>query len=139
MEPVRVRLYFLIIITFLSGVFLSQLKSDDASLIRIDNKTYYGSKERSSVDFPHEKHMQMDKGCTACHHDYRGKINILKLESLSEGNPATRCITCHGKYGKARERHHLMQAYHRLCIGCHSASRGPVLCGQCHDSQGVDK
>ncbi len=139
MQPVRVSLYFLIIITFLSGAFFSRLKSDDASMIRIDNKTYYGSKERSSVNFPHEKHMQRDLGCTACHHDYRGNINILKLESLTEGSRTARCITCHGKYGKARERHQLMQAYHRLCIRCHSANRGPVLCGQCHGPRGVDK
>lgn len=111
----------------------------------IDNRSYYSSKERSAVNFPHEKHMEKGIDCTRCHHDYLDEKNILDSDKLEVGNNEIKCINCHGKSGKARERHKLQQAYHGQCINCHRkiiGSRGgrpPLLCGECHTTHGKIK
>jgi len=123
---------FFFMVVLAAGLALAAADRPLRTMIPIDNRNYYDDKERGRVDFPHEKHMQMVYGCTACHHDYRGPINILKLDELRPGGSLARCITCHGHYGKARHRHGLPQAYHSLCMSCHKKDSGPVLCGACH-------
>ncbi len=98
-----------------------------------------GSKERASVAFPHEMHME-SYDCEVCHHKYdSNKNNILDIDSLEEGNPGIMCASCHDSNNKINTR----EAYHRLCIGCHDAKAQnnqalvPTLCNECHKPESM--
>lgn len=90
---------------------------------------------RPGVDFPHERHYNLDIGCLDCHHRYDGGVNVLGEEELQPGTPAVSCGSCHSR---ALD---LERSYHRLCIGCHGkmkqrgSGHGPVMCGQCHSKK----
>ena len=109
-----------------------------AEIMTISNPKVFKTPTRPPVSFTHMSHMTKEGlDCLSCHHRYekgsaqRGK-NVLDMSALSEGNPAVACASCHA--GKAD----LMKAFHRLCIGCHDATRrqggvtGPRVCGECH-------
>lgn len=79
--------------------------------------------------FTHDDHMAMDavEDCYACHHVYEDG-RLVQGES-SEG---TACAECH-KPEPPDGSTDLLNAYHKLCKGCHEELRaGPVTCGECH-------
>ena len=72
---------------------------------------------KSMVVFPHAKHQALGKECTVCHHN---------------GMEKPKCTECHGVDAKAPS---AKQAFHKLCIDCHtSMAKGPQKkdCKVCH-------
>lgn len=72
---------------------------------------------KTSVTFPHAKHQELGKDCTACHHN---------------GLEEPKCSACHGVDAKAPKS---KDAYHKLCIDCHTEmAKGPQKkdCKVCH-------
>ena len=93
-------------------------------------------RQRPSVNFLdtfHDGHM-VNLNCLDCHHRYEDGENVLEEADLYGGGDEIRCASCHYP-GSGLD---LMDAYHRLCIGCHDREsrggtvNGPVLCGECH-------
>ncbi len=129
-------IFFAVMVT-LSLAWAAEIDAGGGSFF-IDNRAYYESRKRDRVNFPHEKHMCMDHACTRCHHDYQRGRNVIDLNSLTENNRSIRCINCHGRYGRAREKLRLPEAYHAQCVTCHrdviksGRGRPPLLCGECH-------
>lgn len=110
------------------GTYLYAQESE----IFIDNTSAYSSKNRSTVYFSHDNHMETLE-CLDCHHDYQNGKNVLDEDELEEGGSA-RCDACHSK-GASIE---LKTAYHRQCMGCHrqinkQENAGlPITCWDCH-------
>ena len=79
--------------------------------------------------FTHDKHMEIESNCAACHHYTR------------EGDTPA-CSACHGTATQPPKKQiavGLKDAYHGLCIGCHKRMSGPVDCGECHaKKKGLD-
>lgn len=69
--------------------------------------------------------------CAGCHHTMS---LVPKAEQLRS------CSVCHRERGNERnprsqsaDEMWVKAAYHRMCIGCHTAShKGPTACGDCH-------
>ncbi len=102
------------------------------SEITIDNPSAYPSKNRTTVYFSHENHMETFE-CLDCHHDYQNGENMLDEDELEEDGSA-RCAACHSK-GASID---LKTAYHRQCMGCHRLVNKqedaglPITCQDCH-------
>ena len=110
------------------GGALTQAPAAD-SLLKIP---VAGASRKPPVKFSHRVHEARRVACTQCHHDYRGRRNV-----WHEGQPVTKCQTCHGLRPEAR-RLDVKNAYHRQCKGCHLRLRqqgrqaGPIECQACH-------
>ena len=102
------------------------------SEIFIDNPSVYHSKNRSTVYFSHENHMEAFE-CLDCHHDYQNGENVLDEDELEEDGKA-KCAACHSKDASIE----LKTAYHRQCMGCHRLVNKqedaglPITCQDCH-------
>ncbi len=73
------------------------------------------------LKFNHDKHMDIESNCAACHHH--------------SGQETPTCSSCHGpgdQGAKKRNIAGLKGAYHGLCIGCHKKISGPAECNGCH-------
>ena len=85
---------------------------------------------RSAVIFMHDEHnetAQIDE-CNECHHVYE---DGQKLDD--ESSEDQRCADCHD-LKSAGNSPGLRKAFHLNCKGCHlKESKGPVMCGQCHE------
>jgi hypothetical protein len=118
------------VMVVLSG---SVLRAQPDKMVLDSSKTS-GSKGRSAVMFPHNRHVEVGLGCKDCHHFYENGKNVLDESKLEEGNQDIRCSTCH----VSRSRPHLQQAFHDQCMGCHMKYQkerkktGPRFCGECH-------
>ncbi len=87
--------------------------------------------QRPAVSFQHDKHNQKASlyDCSICHHLYKDGKLIKGAMSLGQ-----RCSDCHKLEKTSNNKVPLMDAYHRLCIGCHKQrKKGPVTCGECHN------
>ncbi|MCQ2444385.1 MAG: cytochrome c family protein [Mailhella sp.] len=70
------------------------------------------------------------KYCTVCHERADSGRKALAGEGI--GSALTKCSLCHEKEPKKLVRGS-MEAFHGLCIGCHTKKGGPVdNCAQCH-------
>jgi hypothetical protein len=95
-----------------------------ADIIHIDSMKAFGTLERPSVTFLHQKHTEAlakeNKDCAACH--------------LVENN---RMVS---KYMRLKNttKQEVMDIYHVNCVACHKETAkagqksGPVVCGECH-------
>ncbi len=94
--------------------------------VMILNHEQTGFRERPPVKFDHERHAgKLD--CTRCHHDYDEYGNNHGGEDRAQS-----CTNCH--VGSVKEGVlPLMEAFHAQCKQCHEKTRGPVMCGECHD------
>ncbi|MBU1196304.1 MAG: cytochrome c family protein [Proteobacteria bacterium] len=95
------------------------------------------------VVFTHKKHAEDYKiSCGDCHHDKDGKPLALKT-----GDNVQKCVECHTKLEKAKQKKGekedilvLENAMHGNCVDCHKALKkegnknAPTACGQCHVS-----
>jgi cytochrome c553 len=103
----------------------------------IENKIIFIQKQRSEVQFPHEKHMLSNFSCKKCHHIYVNGKNILDESQLTKDNPKIKCSSCHLNK-KIEDRVKLMDAYHLQCLDCHrqqdqeGKKTGPQICAECH-------
>lgn len=83
------------------------------------------SKIYEPLKFTHDKHMEIESNCSACHHH-------------SEQGATPTCASCHSdgdKVAKKRNIIGLKDAYHGLCIGCHKKISGPSGCTGCHNKK----
>ncbi len=102
--------------------------------IVLDHSKAFGNKGRSSVPFPHGRHIESGIACKDCHHVYENGKNVLDETKLEEGNQQIRCSACH----RANSRPDLEEAFHEQCRGCHKQflkekkKTGPRFCGECH-------
>ncbi len=91
----------------------------------------FNSPKRPGAVFNHDEHneaAELEDDCAACHHAYDGK-QLIPDES-SEDSP---CSECHSLKSTDENSVPLRLAFHNRCKSCHfSASKGPVLCGECH-------
>ena len=123
----------------LIGFIITNLSAQEEHLF-IDNRSFYAAKQRSGVNFPHQKHMIAVDDCMKCHHRYENGRNTLDTDDLAANNHAIRCPSCHGFSGNSK--YNLTEAYHLQCIGCHEKmekSAGPRLCAGCHPRRGATK
>ncbi len=87
---------------------------------------------RPPVRFPHLTHEEKIS-CQRCHHDYDEFGVIEEAEELT-------CTPCH-QIKSSDNLFSLRKALHLQCKGCHERAtvkgytRGPVMCGQCHQRQ----
>jgi predicted CXXCH cytochrome family protein len=89
----------------------------------------FATHQRPGVTFDHATHSgTLD--CLSCHHYYENGQNVW------DGSQDSKCSSCHKVEGG--ENATLMNAYHRLCINCHTETLkrgekvGGLMCGQCH-------
>lgn len=99
------------------------VESPAPDLIMLDAMQRFGSLERPTVIFPHDRHTALLKdkgGCQACHQqtDKGLLFTFVSLTGMSERTA--------------------MNSWHDRCIGCHErsldegAAAGPLTCGECH-------
>lgn len=105
--------------------------------IELNNNKIFVNKKKPSVMFPHSEHMdQFD--CLDCHHRFQNSENVLDTDTLEEESPGIRCQDCHFREGFRftpeldPTKRSLMQAFHKQCISCHRAEKGPRTCNECH-------
>ncbi len=104
-------------------------------LLELSGSPVFKKHSRAVVIFPHERHYAWGIGCFSCHHRYKNKENIIRVDELKVGSSGVSCASCH-----TGERE-LERAYHHLCMGCHekmaetSISTGPVMCAGCHSGK----
>jgi hypothetical protein len=102
--------------------------------IVLDSSRVPGKKQRPAVTFLHNRHIEIELPCKACHHFYQNGKNVLDESKLEEGNQDIHCSACHGP----KSRLNLQEAFHNQCIGCHTKYQkekkktGPLYCGECH-------
>ncbi len=100
----------------LQGVFGQQ------DSFTIDNPGLYTTDTYQGTKFEHKKHVDTQKDCKKCHHNYK------------EGAKAQKCIGCHKKDSKITAK----KAFHNTCRNCHRKYKkegkptGPTLCTKCH-------
>jgi hypothetical protein len=109
------------------------LAGAQADTMKLDDTKVFKHRTRPPVVFTHLNHMGLDGvDCTACHHRYEGRENVLDARELEEGNPAILCSSCHTRPAQ------LQKVFHKQCIDCHESlaqkgkATGPRLCGECH-------
>jgi hypothetical protein len=107
--------------------------ADPPAFIILSTPKVFGSLSRAAVRFTHGDHAKLTGvSCLTCHHAYKDGKNILDISTLTPGNPAILCATCHTS---PRD---LETSYHQLCITCHDTAKakggvtGPRACGDCH-------
>jgi len=89
----------------------------------------FGRHQRPAALFEHDAHNEKAKlqDCVACHHG--GGQGRIDPSASSEGTP---CSECHA-VSPAGTGTSLMRAFHKQCVGCHTAQKkGPLACGECH-------
>ena len=102
--------------------------------------------------FAHDKHIQLIKECSDCHHHTTGTLvtnpRCVRCHANSSPTAEVSCKKCHSSKpfspetlaakSTERDRFHLDQmglkgAMHQNCIGCHDKQKaGPVECQGCH-------
>jgi len=103
-------------------------------LIILQHKGVYKELQRPSVNFFHERHVEIYSDCKACHHNYEYKNGV--RENSWKGEPQD-CSQCH-KSAREGKTPALQEAFHQNCTGCHSrlikagTLSGPATCGECH-------
>ncbi len=111
-------------------IILTCCAYSNATGMTIENEVF-NTPQRPAVAFEHDDHnevAQLEDDCSICHHSYNGKQRV-KDES-SEDSP---CSDCHTIKPTAKNSIPLKTAFHNRCKACHfKASKGPVLCGNCH-------
>ena len=126
--PAKTKICFILAFLFFAGIWtLSMMGACPIDKIGC-------SKERESVPFPHEIHME-SYDCEICHHVYdENKNNVVDTMELYEGNPDIMCSSCHASDNKINTQ----EAFHRQCMGCHiqaatmDQAAVPTLCNDCH-------
>jgi c(7)-type cytochrome triheme protein len=109
--------------------FATSLLQAQPDQIQLDHTAAFGSKQRTSVTFPHMRHIETGLSCKDCHHRYDQGKNVLEESDLNEGTPNIRCSECHSSASRFK----LREAFHRQCMDCHSKKKtGPRFCGECH-------
>lgn len=74
------------------------------------------------VGFDHKGHGEKVRECRTCHHRDTGILG-------------QKCSGCHGSR-EGSTRVELKQAYHKMCLGCHSRGKqGPRKCTGCHTGE----
>jgi hypothetical protein len=114
--------------------FSTRLAAEPPDIIILSKPKAFQSLSREPVRFTHGHHLSA-KGvdCLTCHHVYKDGKNILDPSTLTPGNPAIRCETCHVTPAS------LQRAFHDQCITCHDTEKkhgrqtGPRACGECHE------
>lgn len=127
------------------GVFWTINLSAQPDEILLDNKSEFTSRQRPAVKFPHLAHMEADIECSSCHHRFKNGENQVDDSELEEGEEGIKCASCHRRKTGFKfkpeldpTKRNLMQAYHRMCMGCHrqlkkdNKAAGAVTCGECH-------
>jgi hypothetical protein len=80
------------------------------------------SKIYEPMKFTHDKHMEIESNCNACHHHSK------------QGETRT-CASCHSAGNQGTKKKNIVglkDAYHGLCINCHKKTSGPAKCSECH-------
>ncbi len=115
------------------GAFAAGGFADPPAVMILSKPQVFGSLSRPAVRFTHGAHAAIaGVSCLTCHHVYKDGKNVLDVSTLTVGNPAIQCATCH-----TRPRD-LEQSFHQLCITCHDTAKaqgkvtGPRACGDCH-------
>ena len=114
-----------------SGLGLSLTAADDFDGMVLGEDAE--NLQRPPVPFDHDAHMESAE-CLDCHHQYEDGENVLDESELEEGDPDILCGACHNDTASID----LQKAFHRQCIGCHTAlrkageGRAPEMCGTCH-------
>lgn len=128
------RFKFIFVVLFFFICFLPLRILADMDEMVLNQDTTAQNRQRSEVRFPHGLHMNSLE-CLDCHHVYEEGKNILDEGELYEGNPDTRCNSCHDKDASMDT----TKAFHHKCMGCHikatnkkAHSRNPGMCGSCH-------
>jgi len=104
----------------------------DSDMERIDEEIFKHSSQRPAALFTHEPHVESEtlgeNSCCKCHHMFQ------KSEMLCSRIIGQECSDCHLKEKKGdKDKKSLRNAYHDLCIGCHTeVGQGPLACGECH-------
>jgi hypothetical protein len=123
-------------VLFAAAVLLassSPLFAEPPDMIILSKPKVFGSLSRAPVRFTHGHHVSPKSvSCLTCHHLYKVGKNILDPATLTAGNPAIQCATCHVTPRA------LQTAFHDQCITCHDTEKkqgratGPRACGECH-------
>ena len=107
--------------------------TDPPVFIMLSKPQVFGSLSRPAVRFTHTDHANLQGvTCLTCHHVYKDGKNILDISTLTAGNSALLCASCHTS---PRD---LEMSFHQLCITCHDREKaqgkvtGPRACGDCH-------
>jgi hypothetical protein len=100
-----------------------------SDIITIDGMKVFGSLERPSVEFLHDKHTEavekMGKDCLVCH-----------VRDEASGQPGIKYM----RTGDT-DRQDVMDIYHEGCLACHNEqlaqgnASGPVVCAGCHTKE----
>ncbi len=116
----------IILMSLILSVFICFAQEDMKYIKSPAFKTY----QRPPAVFEHDKHNEKAEiyDCSVCHHVYEnGK---LVEGAMSVGQP---CSDCHHLKKTKENKIPLMDAYHKMCIGCHKKrKKGPLACGECH-------
>ncbi len=110
-------------------IFIMAISYDQEDMKEIYSPAFK-THQRPPAIFIHDKHNEKAglDDCSICHHLYEnGK---LVEGGMSVGEP---CSECHKLTKTKDNKIPLMEAYHKMCIGCHKKrGKGPMACGECH-------
>ncbi len=121
-------LYAIGLILFFSGLFPATAQ-DEMMILEVLKSD---ALRRPPVRFPHLIHEEKIS-CQRCHHDY-------DEFGASDEAEEQKCTQCH-QIKASDNPLSLTKAFHLQCIRCHEQAtsrgytKGPVMCGQCHQRQ----